>query len=71
MAEPTPSAADDLLEMSLPAQRAVIRTVDAAFDLPLDEGFRFEVEQEQQRFEDGEAKEGITALLEKRAPKFA
>jgi enoyl-CoA hydratase len=63
--------ADKLLEMSLPAQRAVIRTVDAAFDLALEEGFRYEVEQEQQLFEDGEAKEGITAFLEKRAPKFA
>jgi enoyl-CoA hydratase len=63
--------ADKLLEMSLPAQRAVIRTVDASFDLALEDGFRYEVEQEQQLFEDGEAKEGITAFLEKRAPKFA
>lgn len=63
--------ADELLGMSLPAQRAVIRTVDAAFDLALEDGFRYEVEQEQQLFEDGEAKEGITAFLEKRAPKFA
>lgn len=62
--------ADTLLEMSLPAQRAVLRTVDAAFDTPLDEGFAFEVAQEQALFEDGEAKEGITAFLEKRSPKF-
>lgn len=65
------SLADELLEMSLPAQRAVIRTVDAAFDTSLEDGFRFEVAQEQALFEDGEAKEGITAFLEKRAPKFA
>lgn len=63
--------ADELLEMSLPAQRAVIRTVDAAFELPLEEGFRYEVEQEQALFEEGEAKEGITAFLEKRPPTFA
>jgi enoyl-CoA hydratase len=57
--------------MSLPAQRAVIRTVDASFDTPLEEGFRFEVAQEQDLFENGEAKEGITAFLEKRAPRFS
>ncbi|MGQ4600930.1 enoyl-CoA hydratase-related protein [Nocardia sp. R6R-6] len=63
--------ATDLCEKSLPAQQAVIRTVDAAFDLPLEEGLRYEVEQEQQLFEHGEAKEGLTAFLEKRAPRFA
>ena len=56
---------------SLPAQLAVVRTVDAAFDLPLDEGARFEVAQEQSLFEDGEAAEGITAFIEKRRPRFA
>ncbi|MET8427919.1 enoyl-CoA hydratase-related protein [Nocardia sp. NPDC004860] len=63
--------AAELSTMSLPAQQAVIRTVDAAFDLPLEEGFRFEVGQVQQLFESGEAKEGLAAFLEKRAPKFA
>jgi enoyl-CoA hydratase len=62
--------AAELVGMSLLAQRAVIRTVDAAFDTPLDEGLRYEVAQEQLLFEEGEAKEGITAFLEKRAPKF-
>jgi enoyl-CoA hydratase len=57
--------------MSLPAPRAVIRTVGAAFDTPIEEGFAYEVAQEQQLFEDGEAKEGITAFLAKRAPNFA
>jgi enoyl-CoA hydratase len=57
--------------MSLPALRAVIRTVDAAFDTTLPEGLAFEVAQEQDLFETGEAKEGITAFLEKRAPDFA
>jgi enoyl-CoA hydratase len=60
-----------LCTMSLPAQRAVIRTVGAAFDTPIEEGFAYEVAQEQQLFEDGEAKEGITAFLAKRAPNFA
>ncbi|MEU0463584.1 MULTISPECIES: enoyl-CoA hydratase/isomerase family protein [Amycolatopsis] len=63
--------ARELARLSLPAQQAVIRTVDAAFDLPLDQGFRFEVEQEQELFESGEAREGITAFLEKRPANFA
>jgi enoyl-CoA hydratase len=63
--------ARELCTMSLPAQSAVIRTVDAAFDLPLDEGFRYEVAQEQDLFEHGEAAEGLAAFLAKRAPKFA
>ncbi|HEY5857389.1 MAG TPA: enoyl-CoA hydratase-related protein [Aldersonia sp.] len=63
--------AAELAGASLPAQLAVVRTVDAAFDLPLDEGARFEVAQEQSLFEDGEAAEGITAFIEKRRPRFA
>ncbi|MFD4972873.1 enoyl-CoA hydratase/isomerase family protein [Streptomyces sp. NPDC058424] len=63
--------ADELCAMSLPAQRAVIRTVDASFDLPLDEGFRYEVAQEQELFESGEAKEGISAFLAKRPSNFS
>jgi enoyl-CoA hydratase len=63
--------AEELTTASLPAQRAVIRTVDAAFDLPLAEGLAYEVAQEQALFEEGEAKEGITAFLEKRPPLFA
>lgn len=63
--------ADELCRMSLPAQQAVIRTVDAAFDMPLADGFAFEVAQEQGLFEEGEAKEGISAFLEKRRPNFA
>ena len=62
--------ASELCRMSLPAQQAVIRTVDAAFDMPLPEGFAFEVAQEQGLFEDGEAREGISAFLEKRRPNF-
>lgn len=63
--------AEKLVTLSRPALSAVIRTVDAAFDLPLAQGFRYEVEQEQELFEVGEAQEGLTAFLEKRQPKFA
>jgi enoyl-CoA hydratase/carnithine racemase len=63
--------AGELSRASLPAQRAVIRTVDAAFDLPLDEGFKYEADQEQSLFTDGEAAEGITAFVAKRSPRFA
>lgn len=63
--------AAQLTALSRPALAAAIRTVDAAFDLPFPEGRRYEVEQIQDLFEHGEASEGITAFLEKRAPKFA
>lgn len=56
---------------SLPAQRAIVRTVDAAFDLPLAEGFAYEVEQEIQLFDHGEAGEGLAAFVAKRPPNFA
>ncbi len=60
-----------LSRASLPAQRAVIRAVDAAFDLPLEAGFKFEADQEQSLFEAGEAAEGIAAFVAKRPPNFA
>jgi enoyl-CoA hydratase/carnithine racemase len=63
--------AAELVTASLPAQLAVVRTVDAAFDMSLEEGFAYEVAQEQALFEDGEAAEGITAFVEKRPPNFA
>ncbi|GAA1530080.1 enoyl-CoA hydratase/isomerase family protein [Nocardioides humi] len=63
--------AGDLVGSSLPAQLAVVRTVDAAFAMPLEEGFAFEAQQEQGLFEDGEAAEGIAAFVAKRPPSFA
>jgi enoyl-CoA hydratase/carnithine racemase len=63
--------AGELVTSSLPAQLAVVRTVDAAFDLPLAEGIAYERQQEQGLFEDGEAAEGIAAFIAKRAPNFA
>jgi enoyl-CoA hydratase len=62
--------AHELACASLPAQRAVVRAVDAAFDLPLADGFTFEADQEQSLFTDGEAAEGISAFVAKRAPRF-
>jgi enoyl-CoA hydratase len=62
--------ARELCGPSSPAQRAVVRTVDAAYELPLRDGLRFEVEQIQELFEDGEAVEGIRAFIDKRAPQF-
>jgi enoyl-CoA hydratase len=63
--------AGELGRGSLPAQRAVVRSVDAAFDLPIEAGFKYEADQEQSLFEEGEATEGITAFVAKRSPRFA
>jgi enoyl-CoA hydratase len=63
--------ASELRAVSLPAQQAVIRTVDAAFDRALVDGLAFEVEQVRDVFEHGEAREGMAAFLEKRRPDFA
>lgn len=62
--------ADQLIGPSLPAQLAVVKTVDAAFDLSLADGARFEVEQIGSLFTDGEADEGIRAFVDRRAPEF-
>jgi enoyl-CoA hydratase/carnithine racemase len=63
--------AAELVTASLPAQLAVVRTVDAAFEMPLAQGFAYEAQQEQGLFENGEAAEGIEAFLAKRPPNFA
>jgi enoyl-CoA hydratase len=62
--------ADELVGASLPAQLAVVASVDAASDLPLAEGFAVEVAQEQALFEHGEAAEGIAAFVGRRRPQF-
>jgi enoyl-CoA hydratase len=63
--------AGELRALSLPAQQALIRTVDAAFDRPLADGCAYEAEQVRDVFEHGEAREGMTAFLEKRRPDFS
>ena len=62
--------AAELVTSSLPAQLAVVRSVDAASELPLDEGLKVEAREEQGLFEHGEAAEGIRAFLAKRPPEF-
>jgi enoyl-CoA hydratase/carnithine racemase len=62
--------AGELVTSSLPAQLAVVRSVDASFEMPLAEGGRYEADQEAGLFSDGEAAEGISAFLEKRRPAF-
>jgi enoyl-CoA hydratase/carnithine racemase len=63
--------AHELAAASTPAQLAVVRTVNAAYDRPLRDGLGYEVEQIQQLFERGEAVEGLTAFVNKRSPNFA
>jgi enoyl-CoA hydratase len=63
--------AAELVTSSLPAQLAVVRTVDVASEVPLAEGLAFEADQEQGLFEHGEAAEGIAAFIAKRPPDFA
>jgi enoyl-CoA hydratase len=62
--------AHELAAASTPAQLAAVRTVDAAYDRPIHEGLRYEVEQVQELFERGEAMEGLRAFIAKRAPEF-
>ena len=62
--------AGELTACSLPAQQALIRTVDASYEMPLEDGLRYEAASEQQLIETGEAREGIAAFLQKRPPAF-
>src|SRR6201989_539764 len=52
-AEQALALAAELMPSSLPAQLAVVRAVNAAFELPLDEGLRYEAVLEQGLFADG------------------
>lgn len=63
--------AGELVGSSLSAQLAVVRSVDAAFEMPLADGIAYERAQEQGLFEHGEAAEGIAAFVAKRPPNFA
>jgi enoyl-CoA hydratase len=62
--------AGELTGSSLPAQLAVVRSVDASFEMSLADGSRYEADQEAGLFSDGEAAEGISAFLAKRRPAF-
>jgi enoyl-CoA hydratase/carnithine racemase len=63
--------AHDLASLSLPALQAVVRTVDASIDMPLRQGMAREAREEESLFDNGEAREGIAAFLEKRPARFA
>jgi enoyl-CoA hydratase/carnithine racemase len=63
--------AGQLVTASLPAQLAAVRAVNAAFELPPDQGHRYEARLVEELFTGGEAAEGIDAFLAKRAPDFA
>jgi enoyl-CoA hydratase/carnithine racemase len=63
--------AAELSQLSRPAQQAVIRTVDVSQQAPFPDGLAYEAQEVQRLFETGEAKEGITAFLEKRRPDFS
>lgn len=63
--------AECLARMPRSAMTAIVRCVDAAGDLPLDEGMRVEGEEIVALFGGADAREGLAAFLQKRAPDFA
>ena len=54
-----------------PAMAAIMNCVDVAHDLPHERGMAVEGVALLSAFEEGEAREGIAAFLEKRSPHFA
>jgi enoyl-CoA hydratase len=54
-----------------PAMAAIMNCVDVAHDLPHDSGMAVEGVALLSTFEEGEAREGIAAFLEKRSPQFS
>jgi enoyl-CoA hydratase/carnithine racemase len=60
-----------LARASAPAMAAIKSCVDVARDLPHERGMAVEGVALLSLFEDGEAREGIAAFLEKRAPEFS
>jgi enoyl-CoA hydratase len=62
--------AHELGQMSASAQAAVTRCVDTAYDAPLHGGLAQEARESAVLFADGDAREGLTAFVEKRAPRF-
>jgi enoyl-CoA hydratase len=56
---------------SAPAMTAIMQCADSARDLPEDRGLAVEAVALLSTFEEGEAREGIAAFMEKRRPAFA
>jgi enoyl-CoA hydratase len=69
MAE-TMKAADAIASMSLPVTMLAKEAVCRAFEVSLAEGVRFERRVFHALFETSDQKEGMTAFIDKRAPKF-
>jgi enoyl-CoA hydratase len=63
-------AAETIASMSLPALMIAKEAVNAAFELTLAEGLRFERRMFHALFATHDQKEGMAAFIEKRAPKF-
>lgn len=62
--------AEDLARLSLPALRAIRRSVEASRDRPFAEGLEVETEEFIGLLRGGEVGEGLAAFLEKRPPRF-
>jgi enoyl-CoA hydratase len=62
--------ADEIGQMSGSAQAAVVRCVDTSYDGPLPQGLAQEAAESAMLFADGDAREGLTAFIEKRKPRF-
>jgi enoyl-CoA hydratase/carnithine racemase len=62
--------ANILKEKPRTALKNIKKTINYGIDLPLSEGIRYEMEKFAEMFESSDAKEGVTAFLEKRKPNF-
>jgi enoyl-CoA hydratase len=62
--------AEALASMSLPSVLAAKEAVNAAFEMPLGEGIRFERRVFHSLFATADQKEGMAAFIAKRPPKF-
>lgn len=63
--------AERLLQMPTSAVTAIVRCVNAASDLPLEQGLEVEGREILALFDGADAREGLTAFLEKRRPDFS
>jgi enoyl-CoA hydratase len=63
-------AAQTIASMPLPAAMLAKEAVNCAFETPLAEGIRFERRVFHSLFATADQKEGMTAFIGKRAPKF-